>query len=83
MLERAKRAGNEQPREDDVAYFREDAADVPRNPPDWHGEEGREVVVPRDLQAEVDRRFKENNFNVVASDLVALNRTVPDTRSSR
>ena len=83
-LERAK-AANEQPdaRLEGVEYFLESFGNEPRNPVTWHGEDGREVVVPRDLQAEVDRRFKENNFNVVASDLIALNRSIPEQRSHR
>ncbi|OUC49462.1 hypothetical protein D917_05367 [Trichinella nativa] len=34
------------------------------------------------LQSEVKARFKENQFNVVASERISLNRTLPDYRSS-
>ncbi|CAF1006359.1 unnamed protein product [Adineta ricciae] len=51
------------------------------NPPNWHGEGGRAVVIPADLQSEAKRRFLENQFNILASDLVALNRTIKDQRS--
>jgi hypothetical protein len=48
------------------------------NPPNLPGEMGSAVVLPENLIAEAKRRFKENEFNVVASDLVALNRSLPD-----
>ena len=63
-------------------WFREDNSHEPTNPPDWPGENGRAVVVPDSLKDAVQQRFKENQFNIVASDLVALNRSVPDQRSS-
>ena len=62
-------------------WFREDG-DQPSNPAHWPGEGGRAVVVPDELKEEVRRRFPENQFNIVASDLMALNRSVPDQRSS-
>jgi hypothetical protein len=62
-------------------WWREDTSDQPKNPSSWHGEEGRGVVVPEKLKKEAKRRFKENEFNIVASDLIALNRSVPDQRS--
>jgi len=61
-------------------WFKEDAAE-PTNPPSWPGENGRSAVIPAELKAESDRRFKENQFNIVASELIALNRSVPDQRS--
>lgn len=61
-------------------WFKEKPSDT-TNPPHWHGEQGRGVVIPKNLKAEADKRFKENQFNIVASDLIALNRTVPDQRS--
>ena len=53
------------------------------NPSSWPGEGGRAVVVPSQLQDEAKKRFKENQFNIVASDLMALNRSINDQRSSR
>jgi polypeptide N-acetylgalactosaminyltransferase len=62
-------------------WFKEDG-DQPTNPSDWPGEGGRAVIIPENLKEEVKRRFPENQFNIVASDLMALNRSVPDQRSS-
>lgn len=53
------------------------------NPPDWHGEGGRAVVIPQDLQEQSRKRFAENQFNILASDLIALNRSIRDQRSPR
>ena len=62
-------------------WFKEDHSNEPSNPSSWPGENGRAVVIPPNLKAESEKRFKENQFNIVASDLTALNRTVPDQRS--
>lgn len=53
------------------------------NPPNWHGEGGRAVAIPNELQAESKDRFKENQFNILASDLIALNRSIKDQRSAK
>ena len=53
------------------------------NPSNWPGEGGRAVVIPNHLREESKKRFKENQFNIVASDLMALNRSINDQRSSR
>lgn len=53
------------------------------NPPSWHGEGGRAVVIPDNLQAESKKRFAENQFNILASDLIALNRSIKDQRSPK
>jgi hypothetical protein len=62
-------------------WFKEDHSNEPTNPPNWPGENGRAVVIPPHLKSESEKRFKENQFNIVASDLTALNRTIPDQRS--
>ncbi|XP_003371054.1 polypeptide N-acetylgalactosaminyltransferase 3 [Trichinella spiralis] len=46
------------------------------------GEMGSPVIIQSSLQSEVKARFKENQFNVVASERISLNRTLPDYRSS-
>jgi hypothetical protein len=51
------------------------------NPPNLPGEMGSAVVIPDNLIAESKRRFNENEFNVVASELVALNRSLPEPYS--
>jgi len=53
------------------------------NPSNWPGEGGRAVVIPNNLKDEAKKRFKENQFNIVASDLIALNRSINDQRSSK
>lgn len=53
------------------------------NPSSWPGEGGRAVLIPANLKDEAKNRFKENQFNIVASDLMALNRSINDQRSSR
>lgn len=61
-------------------YFVDDFSNEQTNPINWYGENGQAVKVPDNLKEEEKIRFKENQFNIVASDLVALNRTVPDQR---
>jgi len=62
------------------SWFREDNEDK-HNPSNWPGENGRAVVIPKNLKKSAKERFKENQFNIVASDIMALNRSVPDQRS--
>ncbi|KAK0417474.1 hypothetical protein QR680_013031 [Steinernema hermaphroditum] len=47
------------------------------------GEMGNGVSIAGDRQEEMKERFKQNQFNVMASDLMSLNRTLPDYRSSK
>lgn len=65
------------------SWFKEDTDDMKHNPSHWPGENGRGVVMPEELKEIAETRFKENQFNIQASDLIALNRTVPDQRSDR
>ncbi|CAF1111426.1 unnamed protein product [Adineta ricciae] len=53
------------------------------NPSHWPGEGGRSVSIPENLKQEAKKRFPENQFNIIASDLMALNRSINDQRSSR
>jgi hypothetical protein len=53
------------------------------NPPHWEGEAGRAVVIPLNLRQEATKRFAENQFNILASDLMALNRSIKDQRSPK
>jgi polypeptide N-acetylgalactosaminyltransferase len=43
---------------------------------------GKGVTVPEDRQAEAKEKFKINQFNLVASDLISLNRSLTDVRLS-
>uniref|UniRef100_A0A8L8KSH1 Polypeptide N-acetylgalactosaminyltransferase n=1 Tax=Heligmosomoides polygyrus TaxID=6339 RepID=A0A8L8KSH1_HELPZ len=47
-----------------------------------YGENGAGVALPDELTAIKDKRFKENEFNVVASEMISVNRSLPDYRSS-
>ena len=40
-------------------------------------------MIPSNLKDEAKRRFTENQFNILASDLMALNRSIKDQRSAR
>jgi len=53
------------------------------NPTNWPGERGSAVVIPPKLREVAQRRFGENQFNIIASDLMALNRSINDQRSPR
>jgi polypeptide N-acetylgalactosaminyltransferase len=44
------------------------------------GEDGKAVVVSMEEKANADQTVREFGFNMVASDKMAMNRTVPDTR---
>ena len=48
--------------------------------PDAPGEMGRPVVIGEDRQAEMKEQFKVNQFNILASDLISANRSLPDVR---
>ncbi|TMS32490.1 hypothetical protein L596_000320 [Steinernema carpocapsae] len=50
---------------------------------DGPGSMGGAVSIDSNRQAEMKERFKQNQFNVMASDLMSLNRTLPDHRSSK
>lgn len=52
---------------------------VPRNP-NGVGEGGQPVVMPEDQEALAKEKFKINQFNLVASDMIALNRSLEDAR---
>ena len=47
------------------------------------GERGEAVRLAGDERAEADRLFKKEAFNIVASDKIALDRSVKDTRESK
>jgi len=38
------------------------------------------VIVPKEKEAESKELFKINQFNLIASDMMSLNRTLPDYR---
>jgi len=46
------------------------------------GERGEPVYITPDEQQKADRSIREYGFNMVASDKIAMNRTIPDLRMS-
>jgi len=44
------------------------------------GDMGKPVVIPSDRQEESKEKFKIHQFNLVASEMMSLNRTLPDYR---
>ncbi|XP_037050346.1 polypeptide N-acetylgalactosaminyltransferase 5-like [Bradysia coprophila] len=55
------------------------AVHVP-NAPDLPGELGRPVELNSKEEEEGKRRFKEHEFNVVVSEMISVNRSLPDVR---
>ena len=47
---------------------------------DGPGENGKAVQLSPTEQKEADRLFKKEAFNIVASDKIAMDRSIPDTR---
>lgn len=56
---------------------RDDTLSRPRDGP---GEGGKPVVIPKEQQEKMKEMFKINQFNLMASEMIALNRSLPDVR---
>lgn len=50
------------------------------NPSSWPGENGKGVLIPKEDEGLKNEKFKLNQFNLLASDKIALNRSLPDVR---
>ena len=48
--------------------------------PTGPGEMGKPVRIDKEKEAEMKEKFKINQFNLMASDMIALNRSLPDVR---
>lgn len=49
-----------------------------KNPSSWPGENGKGVVTPKEDEELKKEKFKLNQFNILASDKIALNRSLPN-----
>lgn len=47
------------------------------------GENGAGVQIPEEKHSEMKEMFKQNQFNLMASNMVSINRTLPDHRSAK
>ncbi|XP_043202413.1 putative polypeptide N-acetylgalactosaminyltransferase 9 isoform X3 [Amphibalanus amphitrite] len=60
---------------------------LPPQAPDGPGEQGKPVVLPKNLTAEqqklVDKGWKDNAFNQYVSDMISPHRTLPDVRDDK
>nr|XP_033801745.1 polypeptide N-acetylgalactosaminyltransferase 13 isoform X5 [Geotrypetes seraphini] len=69
-------------RAEPAQYFKEqfEAGAVISRSQEGPGELGKAVFIPKDEQEKMKELFKINQFNLMASDLIALNRSLPDVR---
>jgi polypeptide N-acetylgalactosaminyltransferase len=49
--------------------------------PGGPGENGAAVKLPKANEEEIRERFKEHEFNIMVSEAISLNRSVPDFRA--
>lgn len=56
------------------------SVDTLSRPRDGPGEGGKPVVIPKENQEKMKEMFKINQFNLMASEMISLNRSLPDVR---
>lgn len=56
---------------------------IATSPVDGPGELGKPVIIPDEQTEEMKERFKEHQFNIMASDMISLNRTLMDHRDPK
>lgn len=61
-------------------FFLIHCAELKKNPSKWPGELGKPVVISSDEEILKNEKFKLNQFNLLASDRIALNRSLSDVR---
>ncbi|XP_025194818.1 polypeptide N-acetylgalactosaminyltransferase 5 isoform X2 [Melanaphis sacchari] len=84
MLERFKHSGDHS---DDTTYpshllMRWKPMPPVREKRGKHGEGGRGVTMKPEQEALMKQKFKENQFNIIASDMISLNRSLQDIRQA-
>lgn len=52
--------------------------ELKKNPSSWPGENGKGVITPKEDEELKKEKFKLNQFNILASDKIALNRSLPN-----
>lgn len=63
-----------------MLYVCVSSADTLARPRDGPGEGGKPVVIPKENQEKMKEMFKINQFNLMASEMIAMNRSLPDVR---
>ena len=61
--------------------YRSQRDPVPRNE-NYPGEMGKAVTIPKEKEEEKKEKFKINQFNLLASEMISLNRSLIDVRLS-